>query len=57
MKKKFTKVLVTAAIITTFASVPVSACTPRYKPVSTQSWYINLQKSLAGIKNIKIEIN
>lgn len=59
MKKK---VLITAlaAVILAGATVPTNACTPSYKPVSSQSWYKSYQNALnsaykAG-QNIKINV-
>lgn len=45
MKKK---VLITAltAVILAGATVPVNACTPSYKPVSSQPWYKSYQNAL-----------
>ena len=59
MKKK---ALITAltAVILAGATVPVNACTPSYKPVSSQAWYKSYKGALnsaykAG-QNIKINV-
>lgn len=44
MKKKFITLM--AAVMMVGASLPVSACTPSYKPVSSQPWYKNYQNAL-----------
>lgn len=49
MKKKFIALLATIIIAATMA-VPAYAVTPRYQPVSTQSWYQSLQTALKSIK-------
>lgn len=35
-----------AAVMVAGTSLPVSACTPRYTPISSQSWYKSFQKAL-----------
>lgn len=59
MKKKLL-IAVMAATMMVGASVPVRACTPSYKPVSSQPWYKSYQGALnsaykAG-QNIKITV-
>lgn len=61
-KKMKKKVLVAAmaAVMITGTSMQVNACTPRYKPVSSQPWYKSYQGALnsaykAG-QNIKINV-
>ena len=41
MKKKILILAMSAMMVGT--AIPVSACTPSYKPVSSQSWYKSLQ--------------
>ena len=59
MKKKLLILAMTATMMIG-ASIPASACTPRYKPVSSQPWYKSYQGALnsaykAG-QNIKITV-
>ena len=59
MKKKI--LILTMVTMMTGAAIPVSACTPSYKPVSSQPWYKSYQSALnsaynAG-KNITIKID
>ena len=59
MKKKLL-IVAMAATMMVGASIPVGACTPRYQPVSSKSWYKSYQGALnsaykAG-QNIKINV-
>ncbi len=49
MKKKLIAILA-AVLIAATMTIPAYAATPRYQPVSTQGWYIDLQKALKSIK-------
>lgn len=48
LKQKLT-VLGTAVLMTATMVVPAAAATPRYQPISTQSWYISMQENLNKI--------
>ena len=62
MKKKLL-IVAMAATMMVGASIPVGACTPSYKPVSSQAWYKSYQSALnsaykAGqnmVINVKID--
>ena len=45
MKKKLL-IVAMAATMMIGTTLPASACTPRYKPVSSQSWYKSYQSAL-----------
>ena len=54
MKKKVVAAMAAVMIIGT--SIQVNACTPSYKPVSSQPWYKSYQRALNSIKiNVKID--
>lgn len=52
MKKKFFATIAAVALAASLAA-PAFAVTPRYVPVSRQSWYTSMQSTL---KNIKITV-
>lgn len=56
MKKKFIALFLAFGVAFS-ATVPVFACTPRYTPISKQSWYISMQSALKSIKVSVPKIN